>query len=259
MPDFLKLAEIMGQQIKASLEPLQIKLDAQQKELDALRAENAELRTKIPAPVDIAAIAKEAAELVPVPQDGKDGADGQDGKDGRDGKDGANGLDGKDGQDGKDGADGKDAAPVSEVAIADTVAAQFERRFSDLVLSWERQARDEFAKAVDRLPAPKDGKDGLPADAVDIQQDGRTVTITVGEKSHTIKLDTVIDRGVWKDGEFEKGDGVSYGGNFWIAQDDTSDCPGTSKAWRLAVRKGRDGRDLRDTASTHDSSKGLKV
>src|SRR5690606_5074222 len=44
------------------------------------------------------------------------------------------------------------AAPTVE-----EVAATFERRFSDLTLSWERQARETFEKAADRMPVPKDG------------------------------------------------------------------------------------------------------
>ncbi|NLD14473.1 MAG: collagen-like protein [Gammaproteobacteria bacterium] len=239
------------------------------KRIDALEKELADIPEPVaPVEIDIDAIAKEAASLIPAPKDGENGKDGPPGRDGRDGKDGKDGLPGKDGEngkdgppgrDGKDGKDGKDADPVSEKAIADAVAAQFERRFADLTLSWERQARDAISKALDKMPPPKDGADGLPADAIDITQCGRDVTITVGEKSHTIRLDTVIDQGVWKEGRYQKGDGVSFGGSFWIAQEDTAEAPGTSKTWRLAVKKGRDGRDLRDSASQHDKTKGVQL
>ena len=178
-------------------------------------------------PVDLAEVAKQAAALIPKPGDGQPG---------------------------------KDAEPVSIESVIAAVSAKFERRFSDMQLSWERQARDTFEKAVDKMPVPKDGKDALPVEDIEIKQEGRLVTIKLGTVERTIKLDTVLDQGVWRDGDYEKGDAVTYGGSLWIAQvDDPKDAPGTSKDWRLAVKKGRDGRDLRDTASIADKSKGVKL
>lgn len=213
--------------------------------------------------IDVDQIAKAAAELIPVPKDGKDGLDGADGKDGLDGSDGLIGQKGADGVNGRDGKDGKDGESVSAETVIASVSASFERRFSDMQLSWERQARDTFEKAVDRIPIPKDGvngKDALPVESIGIVQDGRDVVIKLGDTKHVIKLDTVIDRGVWREAEYEKGDAVTYGGSLWIAQDSGDHgAPGTSKAWRLAVKKGRDGKDLRDNASVVDKSKGVKV
>lgn len=155
------------------------------------------------------------------------------------------------------------------VPSVEEVAATFERRFSDLTLSWERQARDTFDKAADRMPVPKDGRDALPLESFDLQlgEDGRTITVkmqagdTVIEK--LVKLPTVIDRGQFKrDGViYEKGDGVSYGGCFWVAKcDNPQGVPGAGETdWRCAVKKGRDGKDLRDNASRHDPSKGVSI
>ncbi|HCF4362539.1 TPA: hypothetical protein VDT13_005146 [Pseudomonas aeruginosa] len=149
----------------------------------------------------------------------------------------------------------------------DEVAATFERRFSDLTLSWERQARDTLEKAADRMPKPKDGRDALPLESFDLAlgEDGRTVTVkmqageTVIEKS--VKIASVMDRGVYSsEGSYEKGDGTTYGGCYWIAQKDApGGAPGASADWRMAVKKGRDGKDLRDSASKHDPSKGVKI
>jgi len=153
------------------------------------------------------------------------------------------------------------------VPTVDEVAATFERRFSDLTLSWERQARDTFDKAADRMPIPKDGRDALALESFDmaIAEDGRTITVklqageTLIEKS--VKIPAVIDRGVYSsEDSYEKGDGTTYGGCYWIAQKDAPEgVPGGSADWRLAVKKGRDGKDLRDSASKHDPSKGVKV
>lgn len=173
---------------------------------------------------------------------------------------------GKDGADGKDGKDGVDGRSPS----VEEVAAVFERRFSDLQLHWERQARETFEKAVDRMPLPKDGKDGRDAvglDGFDIElaEDGRTVVVRMqaGEAKieKSVKIASVLDRGVFaKEAAYERGDGVSYGGCLWIAQKDAPEgVPGGSNDWRLAVKKGRDGKDLRDNASLLDPSKGVSI
>lgn len=156
---------------------------------------------------------------------------------------------------------------LPSVPTVEEVGATFERRFSDLALSWERQARDTFDKAADRMPVPKDGRDALPLESFDLSlgEDGRTIAIkmqagdTVMEKS--IKIASVIDRGVYSgDKSYEQGDGTTYGGCYWIAQKDAPEgVPGSSADWRLAVKKGRDGKDLRDNASRHDPSKGVSI
>lgn len=67
-------------------------------------------------------------------------------------------------------------------------------------------------------------------------------------------LPIVIDRGVYRpEQKYAKGDGVTFGGSFWIAQvDEPTEKPGipapgtptgATGEWRLAVKKGRDGKD----------------
>lgn len=54
----------------------------------------------------------------------------------------------------------------------------------------------------------------------------------------------VLDRGVYRpETDYAKGDSVTYGGSVWIAQSDTKAKPDGSPDWRLAVKKGRDGKD----------------
>lgn len=100
-----------------------------------------------------------------------------------------------------------------------------------------------------------DGKDGLdgtgPEDmAVELLPDGRTVKFVFakGEKEYAFQVPfpVVLDRGVFKEGTaYEHGDAVTFGGSLWIAQRATSEKPeGNNTGWRLAVKKGRDGRDL---------------
>ena len=156
---------------------------------------------------------------------------------------------------------------LPKAASVEEVAAFFERRFSDLTLHWERQVREDTSKALDRIPAPKDGRDALPLESFDIElgEDGRTVTVKMqaGEVvlERSVKIASVIDRGVYSaDKSYEQGDGTTYGGCYWIAQKDAPEgVPGGSTDWRLAVKKGRDGKDLRDSASKHDPSKGVSI
>jgi hypothetical protein len=57
----------------------------------------------------------------------------------------------------------------------------------------------------------------------------------------------LADRGIFKAGEeYRRGEWTTHGGSLWIctAANTTTDRPGTSAAWRLAVKAGRDGRDV---------------
>lgn len=121
------------------------------------------------------------------------------------------------------------------------------------------------------MPAAKDGRDGRDASdipmlkgfitdevrsfgaevfstfAASSDDGGRRLTFSfdvAGETiSREVKTALVLDRGVWRAGPFVRGDGVSFGGSFFIAQGDTDEKPETGTAWRLAVKRGRDGRD----------------
>src|SRR5262249_22040697 len=75
---------------------------------------------------------------------------------------------------------------------------------------------------------------------------GRTLYWAIGNIVHEIKTAIVLDAGVWKDGTiYVAGDGVTLGGSFFIAQTTTTAKPGKSDEWRLAVKRGSDGRDAR--------------
>lgn len=98
----------------------------------------------------------------------------------------------------------------------------------------------------------KDGKDGEPGRdglgfddmRMEEREDGCYLVFERGEIVKEFRLPVVIDRGVYSAGKvYRKGDGVTWAGSFWIAQEDTSEKPDTGKGWRLAVKKGRDGKD----------------
>jgi hypothetical protein len=194
--------------------------------------------------------------------DGKDGVSGIDGKDGTagrdgvDGKDGAHGLDGKDGGaglDGKDGAPGQDGVDGKEGMIGE----KGDRGRDGVGLAGALIGRDGQLLVTlsngDILDlGPVSGKDGLGFEDMteELADDGRTIIRRyqrgdqVKEFRHTFAI--VLDRGIWKDGTYQVGDGVTWGGSFWIAQKQTTLKPQTPEAhddWRLAVKKGRDGKD----------------
>lgn len=72
----------------------------------------------------------------------------------------------------------------------------------------------------------------------------RVTTFTGGRvATHQLETGAVLDRGVWREGEYQKGDGVTWAGSFFIAQRKTRGKPEVSQDWRLAVKRGRDGKN----------------
>jgi hypothetical protein len=213
------------------------------------------------------AMVKQAISELPPPKDGKDGENGKDGAPGKDGNDGAPGKDGTPGKDGNDGAPGKDGLDgksvdprevkeTIETLVSAAIGKCVENCVSQWALDFERRAQDLLQKAIDKMPVPQDGKDGtngkdaLEIDDLLVTDDGDglvTLNFKRGalEKSFTIRLPRFRDMGVYEaEKSYRAGDGVSSGGSFWIAQKDAPEGrPGTYDGWRLAVKKGRDGKD----------------
>lgn len=136
------------------------------------------------------------------------------------------------------------------VPTAEQVAASLEGEFAKWALGFERKADGVLDKAVEKLRQPADGKDALALEDFDISlsDDGRTVTMQLksGEQlvERTLKIPSVLYKGVFTEQAYEKGDAVTYGGSLWIAEKDCPDGrPGASDDWRLAVKRGRDYRE----------------
>lgn len=201
---------------------------------------------------------------LPAPKDGERGRDGIDGKDGKD----AEPLDlksvvaevlekmpapapGKDGKDGQKGADGRSFTIEEAKSLLDAHLARWE-------LDFERRATDALQRSIDRVEKPKDGVngvdgkdgiDGLGFDDLTVEHDGERgfkFMFTKGDrvKSFDFSVPVVLDRGFYREGDaFEKGDGVTFGGSYWISQTFTRTKPEIGNAdWRLAVKKGRDAK-----------------
>lgn len=150
-------------------------------------------------------------------------------------------------------------------ALGPVIEAQVARHLLDL----ERRAADMIQRAIDRIPAPQmgppgppgeqgpagprgeRGADGLGFDDLDFEarDDGRTLVFRLvrGDeiKEAEMQVPVVLYRGIYhEEATYDAGDAVTWGGSLWIALRRTSAKPGDgSTDWRLAVKKGRDGRD----------------
>ncbi len=135
----------------------------------------------------------------------------------------------------KDGTDGKDGASVDMAAVEGMVA-----------------------KAVDTIPKPTNGTngvDGLGFDDLDVAFDEQTGVVLRFVRGAVVKEFPVavpFDAGVWKSGTtYPKGAGVTVKGAFFIAREQTQTrpddgTPESARAWRLAVKGGRDGKPGKD-------------
>jgi len=210
---------------------------------------------------------------LPKPKDGKDGEKGQKGEDGKsidvaevhrlisdlvskamaaipipkDGKDGRDGRDGKDGA-GKDGEPGRDALTLDILPGI------------DVNRSYERGTYARHAGGLWRAIANTQAMRGWECIvngilSIKIEQGGErefSVRATQSDGTESIAhftMATPLDRGVYdSSASYAKGDGVTYAGSWWIAQVDKPTAvpgnPATASEWRLAVKRGRDGKDV---------------
>ncbi|MDP3495661.1 MAG: hypothetical protein Q8R82_21350, partial [Hyphomonadaceae bacterium] len=99
------------------------------------------------------------------------------------------------------------------------------------------------------------GKDGFSLEDFDaeVTDGGRTMILSfvAGDTKHTSEhqLDTILDRGVFKVGStYQSGDAVTWDGSLWIAQAKTKSKPGENAEWRLAAKRGQNGKDVNESA-----------
>lgn len=224
------------------------------------------------AKANVGELVRKAVDAIPKPENGKDGKDGRDGVDGAPGTpgergmDGAKGLDGKDGDPGRDGKDGLPGEPGQKgldgkdgVGLADAVID----RDGNLVLTMTDGRHKALGLVLGRDGKNgergtdgangRDGVDGLGFDDLDLAFDGERAISFKFQRGDQVKefpfvLPIVLDRGVWQerglDGAgYKKGDGVSWGGSFYIARKDTFAKPDDFESWRLSVKRGKDAKE----------------
>lgn len=103
--------------------------------------------------------------------------------------------------------------------------------------------------------------------SVSVAQTGdREFSVTLAKSSgaevvQKIAMPIQIYKGVHRDGEaYDQHDNVTWAGSQWTSvKSENVDKPGSSDSWTLVVKAGRNGKDLRENASTFDASKGVKL
>ena len=180
----------------------------------------------------IAAEVAKAVAALPPPERGEKGEPGE------------RGEPGENGADGKDGADGVGLAG----ALID--------RAGHLRVRMTNGTDHDLGPVIGKDGEPgKDGADGLGFDDMDacVLDDDRTIELSFRrgeeEKCFTFKWPTTIYRGVFQpEHEYDAGDAVTWAGSVWIAEQQTKAKPDTPDGgWKLAVKRGRDGRDAKGT------------
>lgn len=152
--------------------------------------------------------------------------------------------DGADGDDGKPGEDGRDALDI-EILPAIDESKSYKRNTYAMHNGglWRSFEKTNKMRGWDCII------DGVGT--IDINYDGeRQIKLTLSKSSGAviekeINMPILIERGVFRENEtYSMNDGVTYGGSYWIAKkDNPAGRPGASDDFRLAVKRGRDGRE----------------
>ena len=185
---------------------------------------------------------------------GEKGADGIDGKNGAPGERGETGLPGEPGRDGRDGKTGEPGRDALQIDILPAI---------DPTRSYPRSTYAQWGGGLIRSTRTTDPipNGGLLTDAgwsfivrgismVDVEQiDERNFEIRfmfndglVEKKAFNVPAQ--IYRGVYVEGKlYDRGDTVTWAGSQYHCDTPTSEKPGEGGAWRLSVKRGRDGKD----------------
>lgn len=180
-------------------------------------------------PVDLQALARSAAELIPVPEV-------------------------------KQPEDGRDAIDLEILPVIDET-----KQYARGTYAAHRGGLWKSYERTNGLRGWECIVDGI--DAVSVTQDAvREFSVTLAKSSgaevvRKFTLPIQVYQGVHQDGKaYDEHDTTTWGGSQWVSKKaDNTDKPGSSDAWTLVVKAGRNGKDLRENASTFDASKGVKL
>lgn len=151
----------------------------------------------------------------------------------------------------KDGADGRDALALDILPMIDATKSYPRGTYAEYRGGVIRALRntdpveDELSKAGWLVCM-----NGIAAENEELLGDGRTIRRTTNytdgrELVRDIKVKSIIYREIWREGEYEAGDVVTWGGSVWHCQQKTADKPGMSAAWKLMVKHGAPGKDAK--------------
>jgi hypothetical protein len=192
--------------------------------------------------------------------DGKNGADGISGKDGVAGTDGREGKDGRDGRDGKDGIPGRDAADIQPLPAIDEAKSYPRGTWAKHAGGlWLARVATEGMSGWDCIV---EGIYAMKCEQISERKFAFEFQYSTGRLEHKeVTIPSMIQRGVWKQGEYERGDVVTWGGQIYHCDAAlTTAKPLTPEAgadWKLCVQRGRDGKDGKDGARGAPGPQGL--
>lgn len=168
------------------------------------------------------------------------------------------GKDGRDGVDGKDGAPGEPGRDALVIEILPTI--DLDRSYARGTYASWRGGVIRAARTTDYLDTLKDGETvetkgwqiiltGLAEQSVEQKGERDFVLRSVDTAGRVVEkvlsVPVMIYRGVWREGSYQKGDTCTWAGSLWHCDEPTSEKPGMGKGWRLAVKRGADGKDLK--------------
>lgn len=170
--------------------------------------------------------------------------------------DGKDGRDGRDGRDGVDGDPGRDALEVDVLSTIDETRSYPRGTFASFKGGLWISRRT--TQGLDGWDCVVKGFDGVSVEMTDERTVNLVASMSDGQSiSKSFSIPTVLDQGVFKEGtDYTHGDGVTFQGSFWIAQTKTQSRPGENSDWRLAVKKGRDGKSGIDGKHGRDGLNG---
>lgn len=161
-------------------------------------------------------------------------------------------VEGPPGRDGLEGPPGRDALDLEILSMIDP-----DRKYQRHTYARHKGGIFHAFRATDPLRDSAEDKagwecmvNGIDEEFEEALDEGRTLVRTTRysdgrELVRVIRTALVIDRGIFKAGtDYAKGDGVTFGGSYWIKQADGAvGKPGEDSGWRCAVKRGRDGKD----------------
>ncbi|WP_395406296.1 phage portal protein [Pseudoduganella sp. UC29_106] len=144
----------------------------------------------------------------------------------------------------KDGAPGRDALHLEILPAIDTEKSYVRNTYATHNGGLWRSY--ETTHGMKGWECVVDGVAGIEVQA----PDERTCVVVIrqasgAEERKEFTIPGVVDKGIFRDGEaYKRGDGVTFGGSWFLAQkDQPAGKPGESSDWRLAAKRGRDGKD----------------
>ena len=251
------IAPVILQVVSSAVAPLQVEIAALKAQLATVKDGRDGEKGEPGAPgaagkdaeVDIDALVEKILALIPTPKDGETGAPG---------------LNGKDGADGKDGIGLAGTLIDKSGALVVTLSDGTVRELGPVV----GKDGEKGADGLQGVPGANGlhGKDGTLENIYPVLE-GRTLIFKYHETDTPVfgwsmKLPMLLDQGVYSSEKaYETGDVTSYGGSAWICkQSCQGQQPGTDAGadfWRLAVKRGNDGKPGTKGLDGKDGKQGL--